>query len=848
MDFQKYKNRLQDYLSSKGYNNFSQNICCPFHAEDNPSMKVHEDSAICFAGCGNKDIYDFIGLFENLSTQKEQYIYAEKKYGTSVYIPQKKDLFKPDPEASKIITDYMRTMAMKNKVQLLSFAQKRGYSGKTGQQFARYFGFWPGFNRALKELGEETLKKAGVPFPKKDQKYSSWHAYGAVTKFEDGWKLFYVNKHGDTIKRGSHGSRTFPYPALPENKNRVILVEAEISANACRVYGFNNIVATGGVNGLNKQNAKRLLDYKEICFLFDGDDPGRTGAEKNKDLLKSIGYKGIITILNLPDGFDPDDMLKNGRYAELLSIIENKKELEKQDDVYNNMEESFYVSNAVNADELRENDELLREMIYVRKDLAPQEAARLYFVKCYKTGIKLQNEGVNDVVWVYDEKRKYWSVLTDKLGAEPMELFIKRYGASWFIEGKNRPFIFTKTNQMRAEIDRNFHEIIKANIIPQQNPFKNSYNKKIISCNNCVLEWDFKQKKFVEKPHGPEHNLTVAPFPYNRIDMKNLNADQLKRKKLIEKYLDGLVKWNEDEDDRYNILQFLLAYIGYTLTPWREKCFHVWIGKPDSGKSLLLTLLSSIHGSKFGEVKFAQWSKHNSQHDSEILPGKLLIADDDFEVGGRLPEQELKTLSQNGTVTINPKHISQFSITNTATPLILTNGSPRAEDITLENRLYALEFKSDFSRTHRTVENEEFINQIKEHETLEILFNAAIDVAEKSLFREGNFDKIAPECVKQKSMEIIGTASSIHMWISDMIAQEKIIVDTSNKDLRIKRTDLYQMYQQNASGMKKGLHAFYEAVRQKYEDKKLNGNDYFIGIAALYKTDNDNSGYDKVSY
>jgi len=878
MDFKKYKPRLQEYLHSKGFDNFDMNISCPFHKDSNPSMKVYEDNAKCFSGCGLKDIYDFIGLFENFSKKADQFIFAQKYFGDTSEIYIKKESFKIDKKSFDILIKYIRELLEKEPDYLNYFAKKRGY----GSDFANNFGFWPGYEIAEKALGKETLEKAGIPVPDENKKYSSWHRSGVVCRFEHGLKLMYIRKDKDTgkeitEKRGSHGSQTFPYPDLPSKS--VILVEAEISALACRINGIPQATATGGTEGLSIEGIKRLLPLEEIIFMLDGDDAGRQACGlKSYDKIKNpkklnypekllkYGYKGIIKLVELPDNIDPDDMIKTKRIDELKKLIKKakifnseiipektEKTEKKPEDLdeplnYSGLEklfeESFFVRNALIADETRKDKDNVRRFLHVRNDLAFQEAARLYFMDVHKNGIKTIQDSNIETIWIYDQNKKYWLPKTADIGHEPMELFISRYGARWFCDGSHKAFLFKKNNQTRSEIERSFREIVKENIKPDHENFLTEQSsKRTISCKNCVLVWNYKDSKFDKKEHCASHGLTTAPFPYNKIDMNNLTDDQIKRKDLLLEYFMKLVSWNEDEPEK--IVEFLLSYIGYTLTPWREKCFMIWIGSKDSGKSTLKEILKKIHGNKFAEADFSRWAKQKSPHDTEILPGKLVLADDDFEVGGRLPERELKTLSQNGTVMINPKHISQFSIMNTSTPLILTNGSPRAEDINIENRLYAVPFKSDFSRERRNIESEIFINKIMEHETLEILFNIAIDHAEKTIFAEGNFNKFMPRCVKEMSSSVIGTASSVLMWIDDMVAQGEINVDKSDRNLKIRRTDLYSLYKNMFSGQKKGLHAFYESVRQRFEEIKTSGMDYFYGIEKIYKNKDDVNYYEK---
>ena len=54
-------------------------ICCPFHQEKTPSMKIYKDSFYCF-GCGeNGDIFSFVEKMDNL-TFKEAYLSLGGEY------------------------------------------------------------------------------------------------------------------------------------------------------------------------------------------------------------------------------------------------------------------------------------------------------------------------------------------------------------------------------------------------------------------------------------------------------------------------------------------------------------------------------------------------------------------------------------------------------------------------------------------------------------------------------------------------------------------------------------------------------------------------------------------------
>ena len=54
-------------------------VCCPFHKEKTPSMKIYKDSYYCF-GCGESgDVFSFVEKMDNL-TFKEAYLSLGGKY------------------------------------------------------------------------------------------------------------------------------------------------------------------------------------------------------------------------------------------------------------------------------------------------------------------------------------------------------------------------------------------------------------------------------------------------------------------------------------------------------------------------------------------------------------------------------------------------------------------------------------------------------------------------------------------------------------------------------------------------------------------------------------------------
>lgn len=75
--------------------------------------------------------------------------------------------------------------------------------------------------------------------------------------------------------------------------------------------GLKNVTACFGTNTLQKDTGLKLLPLKaqgitHVYILFDGDNAGRTAAEKLKPLIEELDF--IVEIIKLPDDMDPGDL------------------------------------------------------------------------------------------------------------------------------------------------------------------------------------------------------------------------------------------------------------------------------------------------------------------------------------------------------------------------------------------------------------------------------------------------------------------------------------------------------------------------------------------------------------
>ena len=384
MDFDKYKSRLKEYLRAKNVD-LSKNPTHCFNqsghknGDRNPSCQIFDDAYKCY-GCGVAgDIYDAVELLEGITEKKEQYEFVEKFFDgvpvkpivyKSVWGKEGED-FKPDTAAQAKFEEYLKNNTAA-KDQIKKFLCKRAevsmgaaaYPPDVEAFIIDQFFYWPGLDDARKYLGNDTLKKCGIPLTNPNTGVSTWEHSGIVMELGTGYKLhYYIKNYCDNCKeketcqkykrggacetcekRNGKKASTFPMPGTIDPTLPVILVEGEMDALSCAGIGIKNIFSAGGTNGITAPKVvKYLLGVSEIILFFDADEMGRKFSgidqfeEKDKrktsipEIIRRAGYEGIIKVAELPPesetGYgDQDALILAGRREVVLAAIDNARE------------------------------------------------------------------------------------------------------------------------------------------------------------------------------------------------------------------------------------------------------------------------------------------------------------------------------------------------------------------------------------------------------------------------------------------------------------------------------------------------------------------------------------------
>ncbi len=104
------------------------------------------------------------------------------------------------------------------------------------------------------------------------------------------------------------------------SEKRLILVEGYLDAIAMHQAGIDFAVAALGT-AMTESQANLLRKYADhIIVSFDADAAGQTAALKSLDILTSRGLK--VSVLQVPDGKDPDEFIKKHGPERFFALID----------------------------------------------------------------------------------------------------------------------------------------------------------------------------------------------------------------------------------------------------------------------------------------------------------------------------------------------------------------------------------------------------------------------------------------------------------------------------------------------------------------------------------------------
>ena len=329
--------------------------CCPFHQEKTPSFSVNPEKQFyyCF-GCGaggnalgflmDYERMEFREAIESLAQAAGMEMPAEKA-GATPQTDHQKPLYESMEKATRLYESLLRKHPTRGRV--VDYLKQRGLSGEIARDFR--LGFAPeGWDNLMSTLSsEEDIEHAltaGLLIENDSgRKYD---------RFRDRVIFPIVNQRGKVIAMGGRvlGDGKPKYLNSPEtplfskshelyglhhirkfakNLSRIVVVEGYMDVIALAQFGIHYAVATLGTS-VGKPHLEMLFRrVDQVVFCFDGDEAGRKAAFRGMEAALPMMEDGRqVKFLFLPEGEDPDSVVRNKGSQHLEHLFDNADPLE----------------------------------------------------------------------------------------------------------------------------------------------------------------------------------------------------------------------------------------------------------------------------------------------------------------------------------------------------------------------------------------------------------------------------------------------------------------------------------------------------------------------------------------
>lgn len=367
-------------LQQKGTNFWGR---CPFHHEKTASFSVNSAGQFfyCFGCKKSGDVISFIMEIESLDFNDAVKFLAERvkmplpeiKYDDEKVKEQKKQKERVLELIRETALFYVKNLRSEKGSAHYEYALKRKLTPETLVKFG--FGASLDFNtlpKYLKEKGytyEEMLIAGAIG--EKNGRYFDWLGGRLIIPLIDqfGNVISFVGRRIDGIKEQkyintreslvfSKGKTFFNLNNLKKAKNEkgidsVILVEGHLDVVSMVQGGINNVLASMGT-AFTKDQARIIKRYTDkVIVSFDGDFAGQAATIRGLEILSEEGLD--VKIMSLPDGKDPDDVIREQGadgyrrlVAQAMPLIDFKLDIVKRTYDVNTVDgKRKYVVNAV---------------------------------------------------------------------------------------------------------------------------------------------------------------------------------------------------------------------------------------------------------------------------------------------------------------------------------------------------------------------------------------------------------------------------------------------------------------------------------------------------------------------
>ena len=355
--------------------------CCPFHNEKTPSFTVDENEGLfyCFGCKESGDVISFVQKYESCAFYDAVKILAKNagmevpEYsGDKEIIEKKKTRERTLNLLDESYKFYMQSLYKPDAKPAQEYIKKRGFTRRELEDFKiGYSKDWTSLVNHLEQLGftYEEMKEGGSIAYKNDKCYdvlaqrlvfpifnsmNECVGFSARALVPTTMGKYINTAETQVFKKGRVVFAINLVKQLKQSQGleNIIIVEGQIDVIAMHRAGFKNTVACMGT-ALTQENVRELKKLtNNIVLCFDGDSAGTKATIRSIEILRQEGVN--TTIVSLPEGKDPDEVLKTYGKDYLQNLINNALpvtdyliEQEKKNYDLNSAEEKGKFANAV---------------------------------------------------------------------------------------------------------------------------------------------------------------------------------------------------------------------------------------------------------------------------------------------------------------------------------------------------------------------------------------------------------------------------------------------------------------------------------------------------------------------
>ena len=380
--------------------------CCPFHHERTPSFAVNQEGQFyhCF-GCGvSGDVVgfvreieptDFMGAVRILAARAKMTI-PESNFDTEQAIEMKKKRDKMAAIMLDCARFYLSNLYSGDKraEAHLQYISNRKLSPTTVKKFGL------GASLDFYSLPEYLAEKGYTRQELLDSGAVGEAKNGSLVDFEAGRLIFPIINAFDEVV--AFGGRLLEKSDFAKYKNtretmlfnkrktlyninllkklkrqkpikEVIMVEGYMDTISLYQAGFENVVASMGTS-LTTEQARLVKRYSDnVLISYDGDFAGQNADLRGLEILKDERLN--VRVVPMPDGLDPDDVVKRGAGAyqkcldAALPLVDYKiHSLERKFDLAQTDEKRQFLAEALKIVATAETEAVKEELLKKLRD------------------------------------------------------------------------------------------------------------------------------------------------------------------------------------------------------------------------------------------------------------------------------------------------------------------------------------------------------------------------------------------------------------------------------------------------------------------------------------------------